>query len=42
MAGVEHYAGKDGPAGAALKVLADVQAVLLLIIEGTMAVAAAA
>jgi antirestriction protein ArdC len=39
---VEHYAGKDGPARAALKVLADVQAVLLLIIEGTMPVAAAA
>jgi hypothetical protein len=39
---VDHYAGKDGPAKAALKVLADVQAVLLLILEGTQPAAVTA
>ena len=31
---VEHYSGGGGPARAAMKVLGDVQAVLLLILEG--------
>jgi hypothetical protein len=37
---VDHYAGKGGPAKAAMRVLGDVQAVLAILLDGETAVAA--